>query len=210
MTKYYDTFIRVPRDCPVSEAVVPTGKRKEKSIPQIEYELLAGNPYRFIQEELLCAVHGGRQSISEGELTSRRAALWEGFFRKPCACLRASMLPKKYGGITLRCRRPDPPRGGGERCGSKRREINTCHWIISTLRLRRQGNAHQFFVVAGKDVAICIARRSPGYLAPAERIGGFQDTTAADLLASAAAKSPQERREQARKANQAKQRLRQR
>ena len=97
MMNYYDTFIRVAPDCPVSEAVVPTGRREEKSIPQIEYELLAENPYTFTQEELLFAVHVRRQGVGEGDLKARRAALWEEFFGKPRACLRASMLPKKYG-----------------------------------------------------------------------------------------------------------------
>ena len=97
MMNYHDTFIRVAPDCPVSEAVVPTGRREEKSIPQVEYELLSENPYTLTQEELLFAVHARRQGIGEADLKARRAALWEEFFGKPRACLRASMLPKKYG-----------------------------------------------------------------------------------------------------------------
>ena len=97
MRNYHDTFIRVAPDCPVSEAVVPTGRREENSIPQIEYELLSENPYTLTQEELLFAVHARRQGIGEGDLKARRPALWEEFFGKPHACLRASMLPKKYG-----------------------------------------------------------------------------------------------------------------
>ena len=73
MMNYHDTFIRVAPDCPVSEAVVPTGKREDKSIPQVEYELLAENPYTFTQEELLFAVHVRRQGIGEGDLKTRRA-----------------------------------------------------------------------------------------------------------------------------------------
>ena len=113
MMNYYDTFIRVAPDCPVSEAVVPTGKREAKSIPQIEYELLSENPYTFTQEELLFAVHVRRQGIGEGDLKARRAALWEEFFGKPRACLRASMLPEEVRlGAALRRRRPDRPRAG--------------------------------------------------------------------------------------------------
>ena len=97
MMNYHDTFIRVAPDCPVNEAVVPTGRREVKSIPQVEYELLAGNPYTFTQEELLFAVYVRRQGIGETDLKTRRAELWEEFFDKPRACLRASMLPKKYG-----------------------------------------------------------------------------------------------------------------
>jgi hypothetical protein len=97
MMNYYDTFIQIAPDCPVREAVVPTSKRDGKSIPQIEYELLVANSYTFTQEELLFAVHVQRQEINPRELKTRREALWEEFFGKPRACLRASMLPKKYG-----------------------------------------------------------------------------------------------------------------
>src|SRR5947209_4913418 len=97
MMNYYATFIRVAPDCPVSEAVIPTSKRAERSVAQIEYELLAVNPYTFIQEELLFAVHVRLQGIGESDLKTRRAALWEEFFGKSRACLRASTLPKKNG-----------------------------------------------------------------------------------------------------------------
>ncbi len=94
---YVNTFIGVAPDCPVSRAVVPSSKRDRKSIPQIEYELLAASPYEFTQEELLFAVHVRREGVGGSELKARRAAMWEEFFGKPRACLRASMLPKKFG-----------------------------------------------------------------------------------------------------------------
>ena len=94
---YFNTFIQVAPDCPAKAAVVPTNKREEKTIPQIEYELLAANPYTLTQEELLFTVHVQRQGIGKSALKSRRAELWEEFFGKPRACLRASMLPKKFG-----------------------------------------------------------------------------------------------------------------
>src|SRR5438309_2338990 len=94
---YFNTFIQVAPDCLVHEAVVPTSKRGDKTIPQMEYELLTANPYALTQEELLFAVHVQRAAISKTELKARRAELWKEFFAKPRACLRASMLPKKYG-----------------------------------------------------------------------------------------------------------------
>jgi hypothetical protein len=94
---YFDTFIRVAPDCPVTVAVVPSSRRVQKSIPQIEYELLVANPYKIMQEELLFTVHVQRKGIGESELDSRRDVIWKEFFGKSRACLRASMLPKKYG-----------------------------------------------------------------------------------------------------------------
>ena len=94
---YFDTFIQVAPDCPVNEAVAPASQREIKSVPRIEYELLSARPYRYTQEELLFAVHVQRSGISESELAASHAALWKDFFSKSRACLRASMLPKKYG-----------------------------------------------------------------------------------------------------------------
>lgn len=95
---YYETFIRVADDCPVSSAVPPPPKRGEgKSIPQLEYELLADRPYTLTQEEVLFTVHLLRQGLSPDDPALPRETLRREFFSKSRACLRASMLPKKYG-----------------------------------------------------------------------------------------------------------------
>lgn len=94
---YYETFIQVAPDCPVQTAVIPQAKGKNPSVPVLEYELLCGQPYVYTQEEVLFAVHVRRAGITPGELKSRHDRLWEEFFAKPRACLRASALPKIYG-----------------------------------------------------------------------------------------------------------------
>jgi len=94
---YVNTFIQVAPDCPVKAAVIPPARGGKKSIPLLEYEMLSGSPYRFTQEEILFEVHARHKGIPESELKSHRKELWEDFYSKPRACLRASSLPKKYG-----------------------------------------------------------------------------------------------------------------
>jgi hypothetical protein len=94
---YHETFIQVALDCPVSSAAVPVVKGTSKSIPVIEYELLSHSPYKYTQEELLFEVHVRRKAIPATALETRRPELWAEFFAKPRACLRASLLAKKYG-----------------------------------------------------------------------------------------------------------------
>jgi hypothetical protein len=94
---YFSTFIRVAPDCPAQTAVTPPSNRATKTIPQLEYALLSERPYHYTQEELQFAVHAERQGLRGAELKSRRQALWDEFFSTPHACLRASMLAKKYG-----------------------------------------------------------------------------------------------------------------
>ena len=90
---YYNTFIQVAPDCPVSRSVVPTAKDGRKSIPVIQYELLAGHPYTYTQEDLQFEVYVRHKSIPTDDLPARRAE----FFQKSQPCLRSSPLAKQYG-----------------------------------------------------------------------------------------------------------------
>lgn len=94
---YYNTFITVAPDCPAETGIIPPDKKDGRMKPSLEYELAAGQPYGYTQEELLFEVYVRHKQIAEDELAERRPELWDEFFGKSQACLRASMLPKKYG-----------------------------------------------------------------------------------------------------------------
>ncbi|TVX96927.1 hypothetical protein FPZ45_19930 [Cohnella terricola] len=94
---YYDTFIKLAGDCPVERGMIPPEKKNGKSKPGIEYDLVFHQPYTYTQEELLYQTYVRHKEIPEEELASRSEEIREAFFSKPMACLRASMLPKKYG-----------------------------------------------------------------------------------------------------------------
>jgi len=94
---YYNTFIKVAEDCPVEYGVMPPDKKSGKTKPGIEYELASAYPYRYTQKELLFEVHARHKEIPAEELAEHGEELKEAFYRKPQPCMRASMLPKKYG-----------------------------------------------------------------------------------------------------------------
>jgi hypothetical protein len=94
---YYNTFITVAADCPVERGIVPPDKKAGKTKPGIEYELIAGQPYTYTQEDVMFEVHARHKEIPAEELSAKGAELREAFYGKPTACFRASMLPKKYG-----------------------------------------------------------------------------------------------------------------
>ena len=94
---YYDSFIRLAPDSAATRGTVPPARGETKTIPVIEYELLAAKPYFYTQEELLFAVHVQREGITPAQLKAKRQQLWAEFFGKSRACLRCSSLPKKYG-----------------------------------------------------------------------------------------------------------------
>jgi len=94
---YRNAFIKVASDCPAERGVAPVAKGGTKSIPVIQYELLAANPYRFTHEELIFEVFVRHKAIPPEEVERRGAALREELFRKSHPCMRASPLAKTYG-----------------------------------------------------------------------------------------------------------------
>jgi hypothetical protein len=90
-------FIEIAPDCTLKTAVIPQERKGRRSIAGIEYDLLSAQPYRYTLEELKFAVHLQHKQISDAELSTHRAELWDKLFAKPCACMRASPLTKQYG-----------------------------------------------------------------------------------------------------------------
>lgn len=88
-----DLFVQVAPDCPVDRSVVPAVRGDRKSIHVLQYELLTGHPYTLSLEDLIFEVHVRHKEIPKADWPEARAQL----FSRPHPCMRASMLPKKYG-----------------------------------------------------------------------------------------------------------------
>lgn len=92
-TNYFNTFIEVAEDCPVSSAEIPPTKGDKKSIAYYQFEMIIDNPYQFSSDDVLFKVFAIRNKLMEGELGVER----EHFFSKGKPCFRTSSLPKRYG-----------------------------------------------------------------------------------------------------------------
>ncbi|MCR2805489.1 DUF6157 family protein [Paenibacillus soyae] len=90
---HYGMFIEVSEDCPVSQAEIPKAKGDSKTVPVIHYEMIAGHPYRYTQEDVLFETYAIRNDIAE----EQREAARQAFFSKGQPCLRTSSLGKRYG-----------------------------------------------------------------------------------------------------------------
>ena len=84
-TNYFDTFIEIAEDCPLSAAAAPPLK-EPKTAARIEYETLVGNPYQYTSDDVLYESGGRRRGITR-----------EDFFAKGQPCFRSSALTKRYG-----------------------------------------------------------------------------------------------------------------
>ncbi|RYM32118.1 hypothetical protein ERX46_15665 [Brumimicrobium glaciale] len=92
-TNYQNTFIEVAEDCPVNKAETPPLKGNKKSIANMQFEILAKNPYKFTSDDVLFQVFANKNDLAESEYKKER----ELFFSKGQPCFRASPLTKRYG-----------------------------------------------------------------------------------------------------------------
>ena len=90
-TNYYNTFIEVADDCPIVAAEVPPLKRDTPSVANLQFDMIMANPYKYASDEVIFGIYALRNGIV-GNLEAERAA----FFAKGQACLRASLLSKRY------------------------------------------------------------------------------------------------------------------
>ncbi|MBL8122421.1 hypothetical protein JNM87_06785 [Candidatus Saccharibacteria bacterium] len=84
-TNYFNTFIAVAEDCPVTTSEVPPTK-EPASAAQIEFAMLDSKPYCYTSDEVLYAANGKRRGLSQVD-----------FFSKGQPCFRSSPLTRRYG-----------------------------------------------------------------------------------------------------------------
>ncbi len=93
---YTDTFVSVAEDCRATTGEVPPDRAGGPTVAAVQYAMLAADPGRWTQEDVLLASAPGvrgRADIGADELERMRAE----YFAQPRACLRASPLPKTLG-----------------------------------------------------------------------------------------------------------------
>lgn len=93
---YTCTFITVAEDCRATTGEVPPPRAGRGTVASIQYDMLAGAPGRWTQEQVLFASSPGvrdRADIGDEELERLR----QEYFSEPRPCLRASPLPKTFG-----------------------------------------------------------------------------------------------------------------
>jgi Family of unknown function (DUF6157) len=91
-TNYTNTFIAIADDCKAIQGSLPPEKQP-KTVAQLQFEMIANNPYRYTSDEVIFAIFAERNGIAVDEYAARRAE----FFSKGQPCLRSSPLGKTYG-----------------------------------------------------------------------------------------------------------------
>ena len=92
------SLITVAEDCPAQTGVIPEGYRGARTVAQVQHEMLAGDPFRFTEDDVLFQSWLRRQDFPDGLPDGEELhALREAFLAKQRPCLRASPLPMRYG-----------------------------------------------------------------------------------------------------------------
>ena len=92
-SNYKNVFIEIAEDCPAAKGEIPPLKNNEKTVINIQFEMLTGKPYKFTSDDVLFHVFANKNNIFEAEYAKAR----EQFFSKGQPCFRASPLTKRYG-----------------------------------------------------------------------------------------------------------------
>ncbi|MCE3297127.1 MAG: hypothetical protein K0R65_2841 [Crocinitomicaceae bacterium] len=92
-TNYQNTFIAVAEDCPATHAETPPQKGTDKSVANIQFEMISQNPYKYTSDDVVFQCFALKKDLTENELEEGRKA----FFSKGQPCLRCSPLTKRYG-----------------------------------------------------------------------------------------------------------------
>ncbi|HRF38890.1 MAG TPA: DUF6157 family protein, partial [Saprospiraceae bacterium] len=82
-TNYFNTFIEIAEDCPVAAAEIPPLKGDNKSVANLQFEMILEHPYGYTSDDVVFGVYALKNGIDSG-LEDARAA----FFSKGQACLR--------------------------------------------------------------------------------------------------------------------------
>jgi hypothetical protein len=91
-TNYYNTFIEIAEDCPIASAEVPPQKGEDKTVANLQFDMIMANPYKYTSDEVIFSIYALRNNITSNLEQER-----ENFFSKGQPCLRSSPLAKRYG-----------------------------------------------------------------------------------------------------------------
>jgi hypothetical protein len=92
-TNYQNTLIAISEDCPTFLGEEPPSKKEQKTLANLQYDLIKNNPYQYTSDEILFELFAAKNNLSNKELPTAK----EHFFSKGQPCLRCSPLAKRYG-----------------------------------------------------------------------------------------------------------------
>ena len=97
MTAGVRRIVLVAEDCPAQEGETPGPGRSGRTVAQVQYELLAAEPFRWTEDDVLFESWWRRQDAAASASRAEKEQARAEFLARPRPCLRASPLPTRYG-----------------------------------------------------------------------------------------------------------------
>lgn len=92
-TNYFDTFIAVAEDTKATCGTSPPTRGSNKTMAEMQYELLVSRPYQYTSDDVFFMVFAERNDIPASDFPKARSE----YFSKGQPCFRSSPLTKTYG-----------------------------------------------------------------------------------------------------------------
>ena len=64
-TNYFNIFIEISEDCPASKGEIPLIKEDQKTVANLQFEMLYDNPYKYTSDDILFEVFAIRKNFSK-------------------------------------------------------------------------------------------------------------------------------------------------
>lgn len=90
-TNYYDTFISVAEDCPVTESEIPVAKKDKPTVASMQYDTISNKPYKYTSDDVIFDIYSERNRVDNNQVEREK------YFSKGQPCFRSSPLGKRYG-----------------------------------------------------------------------------------------------------------------
>lgn len=72
-TNYFNTFMTVAGDCPVTAGTEPAG---ERSVASLQYRLLREKPFARTSDDLIFEIYALRNGVAEADRAAARTAFF--------------------------------------------------------------------------------------------------------------------------------------
>jgi hypothetical protein len=71
-TNYFDAFIEVADDCPVTAGEAPPQKEGRKTIANLQFEMLKDNPYKYTSDDVLFRIYAAKNNVADKDIDKEK------------------------------------------------------------------------------------------------------------------------------------------